>query len=471
MKHTNFNERITLYKNRKPSLLDGDIGVLLFIDNLYQNLPEDLVEFKKLYAHFDPSVILNSSEGIIFLEIAKSKEPTIVLKHRLNNYINIKFNYLGNSKSYKENMKKFAAISKRVSNQINYFLDTANLPRKVKKALQETVAVRECNDFYNMLALYKNTSKMRIKYEILRKLGMIVLLSRISRSFLVKDIDFAISQIENVFKKGLGLRQKPKKRVYLWLDEKDRVVHSTDKAKAQTLYKRDSYIREKYAKPIHDIQVFEYKPSSTRYNSVLLHMEIRNKLRKNGELFFASLIEKIIRKNLQFPNQVHDVMGVKLIVPDENHIPQMISDLTQFLGGSSTRKKEKNTLNNFGKRRLSEYSSKEYYVWKAIYDIALPHPSIRKVLKMLDVTKQNIQAQTELSTRLNYFKERPQDFVVEVQIQDINSYLCSIAKGSTTDHALLKMNQIRSNSFYKIFPKEIYDTELIKLKNEILGTK
>jgi hypothetical protein len=47
----------------------------------------------------------------------------------------------------------------------------------------------------------------------------------------------------------------------------------------------------------------------------------------------------------------------------------------------------------------------------------------------------------------------------------------SIAKGSPTEHAWLKMNQIRSNSFYKFFPKEIFQKELYNVKMNLLKQK
>jgi hypothetical protein len=58
-----------------------------------------------------------------------------------------------------------------------------------------------------------------------------------------------------------------------------------------------------------------------------------------------------------------------------------------------------------------------------------------------------------------------------VQLQDIKSYLLSIAKGSPTEHARLKMNQIRSNSFYKFFPKWIFQKELYNVKMNLLKQK
>ncbi|MEW5909279.1 MAG: hypothetical protein AB1659_05730, partial [Thermodesulfobacteriota bacterium] len=108
-------------------------------------------------------------------------------------------------------------------------------------------------------------------------------------------------------------------------------------------------------------------------------------------------------------------------------------------------------------------------VWKAIYDITLPHPSILQVKKMLMLTRGNPQARKELTNRLKYFIRHPKDFVIEVQLQDIKSYLLSIAEGSPTSHEWLKMNQIRSNSFYKFFPREIYEKEINRLKLDLLS--
>jgi hypothetical protein len=104
-----------------------------------------------------------------------------------------------------------------------------------------------------------------------------------------------------------------------------------------------------------------------------------------------------------------------------------------------------------------------------VYDITLPHPSIPQIRKMLRLTKRNPVAQRELRDRLHYFLNHPSDFVIEVQLQDIRSYLLSIAEGSPTAHAWLKMNQIRSNSFYKFFPAEIYEPEITRLKLDLLG--
>lgn len=221
--------------------------------------------------------------------------------------------------------------------------------------------------------------------------------------------------------------------------------------------------------PIYPLQTFEHTSHKTERKNNILHIELRNKLIQNEQVYHTSIVEKIIRKNLEFPSRVNDVVAVRIIVDQEKNIPKIIEEIEQFWGGSSARKKEKNTLHLFGKRKLSDYSSENYYVWKAVYDVALPNPITFKIKDvMAQSTKDDLQTHQELKALLDYYQEKPQDQVVEVQIQDLKSYLQSIAKGSSSYHETLKMNQVRFNSFYKFFPKEIYRKEVKELRNEIL---
>jgi len=466
---TNYDQKIELYLKSNPHLNQSELGVLLLIDNIYRRLPTDIGIFRKTYAHLDPSIIDNTSDGIIFLEIVKSKEPTRVIKHRLNSYINIKFNSMRNYLSYNQNMKKFSHFSTAVSSVLDQILQIGRFPSQMVDVFGETDEVRNCVDFYRMLELYRNSPGPRVKYEILRKIGLIVLMSRMSKTFLIEDIDYVISEIEHVFHQGLGLKQKNKQRCFLWIDKDSRAQYTSDKKIAFKEYQQTIAQRSKRALPIYSMQVIEYTPYTTRFNSDIQNLVIRNKLRTTGDLSSASYIEKVIRKNIEFPKDIHDMIGVKIVVGNENSIPMLVKDLANFLGGSSTRKKEKNTLFKFGKRPLSKYSSKDYFVWKAVYDIALPHPYMSHLQDMLNQMKDYDQAAKAINQELQFYKHRPRDYVVEVQIQDFNSYLLSIAKGSPTDHEFLKKNQIRQNSFYKLFPKEIYESELMTLRNKILG--
>ena len=355
------------------------------------------------------------------------------------------------------------------SQAIEEILMKTAFPKEIIKVLREKDAVRSCYDFYEILRLYKGTRDQRLRYEILRKIGLVVLTARINRTVETGELEDRKKEVWQAFHRGLRRTGKRKKEYYLWLNAKHKVDFSTDEKKARRMYEREMETRRRQACKIYPLQKFVCRPFTTFSGNEILHLEIRNKFRNKGNLSYASYIEKMVRKNLEFPNQVHDTIGMKIVMEKENQIQNIIRDLESFLGGSSTRKMEKNSYHRFGRLRLSEYSSPEYFVWKAVYDITLPQPSISHIKKMIKLTRGNRLAQQELRTRLDYFSNHPRDFVIEVQIQDIKSYLLSIAKGSSTAHGWLKMNQIRSNSFFKFFPSEIYEQDVRRLKLNLLG--
>lgn len=470
MKTSNFNDKINLYLKTNPNLSGDDIGILLLLDDIYNEIPNDIREFRSIYAHLDPRIITEETQGITFLNIVKSNESKDIIKTKLNDYINVKFNYIRVKKSYNENMKKFKEYSIVISSIIENTLHRAKFPKKIIDLFKEKDSVKYCYDFYELLCLYKETDDKRIKFAVLRKIGLIILLSRINRTYSMVDIDFAIEEVEKAFKLNLGITKGIKKeQLHYCLDEKHKISFSYNKNKAYSIHKEIKERRRKIALDIHPLEVFEHTSHITNFGNKIVNFEIRNKFRKkNGELCYSSFVEKVVRKNLEFPNLVRDVIGIRIIIENAEDIPNHILELESFLGGSSMRKKEKNSFNRFGKRKLEKYSSKDFVVWKAIYDVALPHPSINKLKEILKLVRQDNETIEILKKKIEYFKEYPKDFVVEVQLQDINSYLLGNAKGSRADHSFLKMNQIRSNSFFKLFPKEIYKEEIDNLKYSIL---
>ena len=468
MNDEDYHHHIKLLLKKNPLLKPEDIGVILTLESLYRSPPEDLSKFRELYAHLDPKVIENPDDGTAFHRIAQSRKPPTVLRQRLNSYINIKFNDISHPKTYAENMILFKEYSSQASAIISDILNIAGFAQPILAALSELKVDRDCHDFYEMLAVYKQRNDKRVRFELLRKLGLIVLMARIRRSMLLDESDERMAQVWKALRKRLVHTEDNKRVYYFWLNNEKKVRFYKDAKTAQKCCYADMEERSCLALDTYGMQTFECCPFLTFNGNRVLHMEIRNKFKVNDQTSYTSFIEKMLRKNLEFPNQVHDVIAVKIIVESEREIAHIIHELESFLGGTSTRKQKKDTYHKFGRKLLTKYSSKDYFVWKAIYDITLPHPSLEATERLLDITKGNEVAQKELRLRLQYLINNPRDFVIEVQLQDIESHLQSIARGSPTEHALLKKNQIRSNSFYKLFPEEIYKDELIKLKERML---
>ncbi len=469
MKTEDYSKNIELYYETNPHLSREDLAVLLTTDLLYRELPEDLPEFRKKYAHLNPAVLEKPFDGITFLKLADSNESEARIRDRLNAYMNMKFHDIVHPKDYEENALIFKNYSIIASEIFDEILERSALPSQLVEVLRERKEVKYCYDFFEMLMLYRKSKSRRIQYEVMRNLGLIVLIARINRSVEMEELENKMKQVREVFLRGLGSSRKSKKTYCLWLDSENSVEYKTTEKSAGAAYQKDVKKRRKQASCIYSLQKYVCHSFQTFSGNKIVHMEVRNKFRNTAKPSYTSFVEKMLRKNLEFPNQVHDSIGVKIVVNTEGEIPLIISELESFLGGSSTRKMEQNSYHRFGRQDLTEFSSKEYFVWKAIYDITLPHPSITQVERLLEITVNNKRAQEELTKRLNYFVNNPSDFVIEVQLQDIKSHFLSIAKGSPTEHARLKMKQIRSNSFYKVFPKEIYESQVVQLKRQLLG--
>ncbi|MEM4267352.1 MAG: hypothetical protein QXK37_00815 [Candidatus Woesearchaeota archaeon] len=465
----NLKERIQLLLNRNPNLTHERIAVLLTISSLYSEPPADISAFREIYPHFDPNIIDSNGERITFLRICNSNEPISVIKHRLNSYLNIKFRDLEHEATYEENMVLFKKYSEIASTVLADILKMGAYPNEIVDLLKEQQEVKKCIDFYQMLTLYNKTLDRRTRFEILRKLGLIIMLARINRSISIDELDVVMKKLWRVFNKGLGFKRLKHKEFYLWLDASNHLVFSEKKIEAIAKYKKDAEARRLAALPVFQMQTFEFHPFITHNRTEVLHLNIRNKLRKDGKPYYSSFIEKLVRKNLEFPNQIHDVLGVLIVVKEEEHIKNLVSDLEMFLGGSSARKKEKNSYHKFGKKPLGEYSSNKYAVWKAVYDIPLSNPLLDLADGMIKMLGDNKLAQNELKRKVKFLTEKPKDFVVELQLQDLNSYLLGIVKGSSAEHSLLKSKQVRMNSFYKFYPQEIYAPCISELQLKLLN--
>ncbi len=466
---THLDQAYRLYLKANPKLSPEQLGVVLLIDSFYQQLPADLPRFRTLYRHLDPSIIDEAHEGITFLKISATDVPDEELKRQLNDYINIKFRSVGHGRSYEENMVMFRSYVRMVSASLDEILQQAELPAEIVDVLRERERVRRCEDFFDLLQLYRSTKSKRVHFEILRKIGLIVLASRVSRHFIEADLRLGIQQVSEAFLEGLGCEPIDSPfTCHFWIDCAGELNYSFDHASAAREHAADRKWREKLPLQAHELQSLEFSPFRTRDGAEILLFQIRNKLERAGRRNYTSALEKIARKNLQYPKDLLDVIAVRLIVREESGIPALVGSLERFLGGSSTRKEKKNTLHRFGRQKLSAFSSPDYSVWKAIYDIALPHPSIVHVRKLMEMTRGNEAACAELQQRLNFFLETPKDSVVEVQLQDLPSFLLGIAHGSPAEHNLMKSRQIRMNSLYKFFPEEVYRTELEGLQEAIL---
>lgn len=426
--------------------------------DLYSNPPDDLEQFRKVNTYLDPNIGLKKDK-ITFLRIVESNSSNQKIKDKFNKYLNVKYNHISYPLSYKENMNKFIRQSKIVSEFLDNILKIGKYSKRETEILKEDPRLKQNPNIVELLDLYRNAKNRKLKFEILRKIGLVDLVSRIEKNFPFEYTEFVTNEVEKLFSIGLCLKKQNQKDCYIWMDDENKVRYSFNEDEACKGYQEDNQKRKEKNLGSSPFGKKVYTPLKTSNGRKIELIEIRDKLRKNDKHYYTSFLEKMIRKDIEFPTQIHDTIGVRLVVKNPEEIPNCISDLEKFIGGSSSRKKEKDTMHKFGLQKLSPYSSENYYVWKAVYDIALPHFTIKYLREIEKMTKDEGTKKT-IMKRIDSLIKNPVNAVVEVQIQDFDSYALSILEGSPTDHSRLKMNQVRRNSFHKLFPKEIYEKEL-----------
>ncbi len=249
--------------------------------------------------------------------------------------------------------------------------------------------------------MYRSTKDKRFRFELLRKLGLIVLIARINRCIEIEALDHNMRMVYKAVVKGLGLTGRTSRTYVVEFDGTtgltvDKGKH--DKAGFSAKGLAPQPMGAEAAKRLERVTCHSWR---TRAGTEIVHMELRNKLRSRGSLSYTSYVEKMIRKDLEFPNRVCDTIGVKIVVNKERDIPRILAELESFLGGSLSRKKEKDVYTAYRGDRKGQQNSNEYFVWKAVYDIPLPHPSIRMIRNMMHLFRHERGLYPELKKTLH----------------------------------------------------------------------
>lgn len=458
------------------------------INKIYSSEPENLQEFRQKHIYFNPNLVENSKTNISFVNFLYSDLSQKEIKDRLTELLNIRYNAYGQKKTYEELFKKFNRHSKIASQIIKDIMKRTKLPKEEENRFFELKEIANCHDLYELALIYKNSNSKRTKFEVLRKLGLIQLLARIDKTHILEKTEFAVDYIRDIAKNKFNYNckenlykyhdynnlkkskmsfQNINQIFYFWIDYEGQLRYYSEEQKAIQEYNQDLQIKKKLNIKAYPLQIFKNNSEVTYNDKKILHMQIRNKFKAScdssitGANSYTSFVEKIIRKNLDFITDVHDIIGMRIIVEKSEDVQPMVSEIDNYFGDKTMRRKEKTNYDKF--KKIGPLSSLNYQVWKAVCEILIPRPYIqnaRKVLELIDQSLEEdintIQLKEILKDEIKDCTNNPESFIIEIQIQDLSSYLLSIAHGSDSNHKILKMKQIRFDSFQKFFPKEIY---------------
>ena len=145
----------------------------------------------------------------------------------------------------------------------------------------------------------------------------------------------------------------------------------------------------------------------------------------------ASILSKMLRKGINDPMLISDMLGLKFIVADENDVYSLMELLHQSLGSPFL---FRNQTDLFGRpedhAQLNRHSAPDFRVFKEDVDLLYP---------------------AQESGR-----DRPYSFPVELQILTVDSFLRTVHSSDYVSHREYKLRQFLRGVMPYVFPSSIY---------------
>jgi len=143
----------------------------------------------------------------------------------------------------------------------------------------------------------------------------------------------------------------------------------------------------------------------------------------------GSVLSKMIRKGINNPDEIGDLIGAMFIVNDNDALNELLILLDSCLGNTFGWRNVTDTLADTWKGSpLNTFSSKGFKVFKGDVDILFEE----------------------------FGGSRPYRFPVEIQIFTLESYLRTVCGGHEASHLALKKRQFMYGVVPRVFPAEIY---------------
>jgi hypothetical protein len=145
----------------------------------------------------------------------------------------------------------------------------------------------------------------------------------------------------------------------------------------------------------------------------------------------ASILSKMLRKGINDPALISDMLGVKFIVAQEKHVHQLVELLHQVLGGPFFFRNQIDLFRRPSDRaQLNPFSAPDFKVFKEDIDLLYPARG---------------------SGRASAYS-----FSVELQILTVDSFLRTLQRGDYVSHRVYKTRQFLRGVMPYVFPIEMY---------------
>jgi hypothetical protein len=353
------------------------------------------------------------------------------------------FHPLRSPRGVGESLPALAARAAEYLAEADIYLDSLVdlLPAGSRAAVRSLESVRGNTDLRELLGLAFDGADERECYEARRKLCLAQLLLRIDQSRLVQDGLRHLRFFEGILAEGLWrhTRQVHELTVGFHLAEDRHRIEYTSRPREgdQRWEFRSTFLEKKQGDQRVSLDILYHSCRFKRsVNPVSFEIvdgshrvleQVRWGEMKTGSS--GSLLSKMIRKGINNPDEIGDIIGAMFIVADDDALNDLLALLDACLGTPFGWRNVTDTLSaQPGGEGLNAWSSRDYKVFKGDVDIL---------------------ARAPLSGSLYRFP-------VEIQIYTLEAFLRTVCGAHDASHLALKLRQFLYGLVPRVFPREIY---------------
>ena len=325
----------------------------------------------------------------------------------------------------------------------------ALLPASSREHASPDARISACNDMRTLMSFLFSADDPRVSYEAQRKLYLAKLLLDIDHSRQIQLGPKHKAHFERMLRKGLWEYALDTNAIEIGfhIDEDGETIRFNLRPRPgqERFAFKTIFLEKQVGKRKIPLDVLYYNCRFKR-TVVPISYEIvdgshrvieRKRWDATGTRSSGSILSKMIRKGINDPDEISDILGAMFIVHDEDAINDLLTLLDSVFGSPISWQDVTDTLiDSRDGRHLDRHSGRGYRVYKG--DLGILHPS-------------------DIPGGLPY------RFRVEVQIYALEGFLRTVHGAHDASHLALKLRQFLHGLVPIVFPRAVYGEDWLRL--------
>jgi hypothetical protein len=318
------------------------------------------------------------------------------------------------------------------------------LPEWARPAVRPRPEITTCDDLRELMGLALSTDDPRLRFEALRKIHLANLLLDIDHSRHVQDGPLHLTYFQEMLDRELWCfkSQQYPVQIGFHMDDDGETIRYTNRPRpGDQVWHFDSEFLESRAsgRPValdvlyHSCR-FKRSVDRVSYEVVDGQHKVIEKVRwqEMKQHRSGSILSKMLRKGINNPDEIGDILGAMFIVPDEDALDDLLGLLDAGIGNPFG---WRNVTDSLGRERsgspLNPQSSQVFRVFKGDVDVLFPG---------------------------RFPGQSPYRFTVEIQIHTLESFLRTVCGAHHANHVALKLRQFLMGLVPVLLPARVYGT-------------